>query len=63
MVRDCANDPSPDKKWVMFDGPVDGAFGPHPTSFPLSTLLSHTGFCNMTQWQVRMHNPINTEMY
>jgi hypothetical protein len=23
MVRDCANDTSPDKKWVMFDGPVD----------------------------------------
>ena len=23
MVRDCANDVSPDKKWVMFDGPVD----------------------------------------
>jgi hypothetical protein len=26
MVRDCANDPSPDKKWVMFDGPVDGIY-------------------------------------
>ena len=38
MVRDCANDLSPDKKWVMFDGPVDGAFGPHPTSF--ITLIS-----------------------
>jgi dynein heavy chain len=23
MVRDCANDTSPDKKWIMFDGPVD----------------------------------------